>query len=398
MTTANRQAESQAAAGPVALLVATRKGAWILMADAGRRTWRIEGPHFLGHNVHHVVLDPRDRRTMLLAARTGHLGPTVFRSTDAGANWKEASRPPAFRKAREGEPAHTVHHVFWLSPGHPSEPDAWYAGSSPEGLFRSEDGGDTWEPVAGFNDHPMYPKWTEADPAYEAFGDRPGSTPDGPLLHSVLIDPRDPQHMYLATSSGGVFESHDKGADWTPLNKGSVATFLPDPHPEYGQDPHSVKLHPRAPDVLYQQNHCGIYRMERKEGRWVRIGDNMPKEIGDIGFPIVLHPRDPQTAWVFPMDGTDVWPRTSPDGKPAVYVTRDGGQTWQRLDRGLPRSQAWFTVKRQAMTVDEHEPTGVYFGATSGEVWASTNEGNEWTCIARHVPHIHALEAAELGR
>lgn len=222
-----------------------------------------------------------------MAARTGHLGPTVFRSLDGGETWKEASRPPAFRKAAEGEKGRVVDHVFWLTPGHSREPNAWYAGTSPQGLFRSEDGGDTWDPAAGFNDHPMRPKWC---------GDEaPQGTPDGSKLHSILIDP-----------------------------------------------------------------------------------------------------RDPKTAWVFPMDGTEVWPRVSPGGKPAAYVTRDSGQTWQRLDRGLPRSQGWLTVKRQAMSGDAHEPIGIYFGTTSGEVWASTNEGAEWTCIARHLPEIYAVEATEL--
>src|SRR5262245_15390623 len=377
---------STPATGPVMLLIATRKGAWFLMGDSGRRSWAIKGPVFLGHIVHHLVLDPRDQRTLLMAARTGHLGPTVFRSTDDGKTWKEASQPPAFAKAPEGQKGRVVDHVFWLAPGHASEPDVWYAGTSPQGLFRSEDGGETWQSVAGFNDHPMRPQWT---------GGEQDGTPDGPKLHSILIDPRDPTHMYLGMSGGGVFESVDQGHDWQPLNAGCRADFLPDPFPEYGHDPHRVLLHPREPDILYQQNHCGIYRMDRTEGTWVRIGENMPKEIGDIGFPLALHPRDPHTAWVFPMDGTEVWPRVSPGGKPAAYVTRDAGRTWQRLDRGLPASQAWFTVKRQAMTADAHEPLGLYFGTTTGEVWASTNEGAEWSCIARHLPEIYAVEAAE---
>jgi hypothetical protein len=201
----------------------------------------------------------------------------------------------------------------------------------------------------------------------------------------------------MSSLGGGVFESVDGGADWKPLNAGSVVNFLPDPYPEYGQDPHCMRLHPLAPDVLYQQSHCGIYRMDRSEGRWVRIGDNMPKDVGDIGFPVTLHPRDPQTVWVFPMDGTDVWPRTSPGGRPAVYGTRDGGATWRRLDDGLPREQAWLTVKRQAMTADAHEPVGLYFGTTAGEVWASADEGAQWRCIARHLPEIYAVEAAEFG-
>jgi photosystem II stability/assembly factor-like uncharacterized protein len=155
-------------------------------------------------------------------------------------------------------------------------------------------------------------------------------------------------------------------------------------------------MHPLNPDRLYQQNHCGIYRIDRPDNTWVRIGENMPLDVGDIGFPVELHPRDPDTAWVFPMDGTDVWPRTSPDGRPAAYVTRDSGDTWARLDRGLPE-RAWFTVKRQAMTLDEHDPVGVYFGTTSGEVWASRDEGDSWTCIAEHLPEIYAVESASVA-
>ncbi|MGH8704472.1 MAG: glycosyl hydrolase [Burkholderiales bacterium] len=380
---------SRPARGSVALLVSTRKGAFILKSDRGRRRWRLGEPHFFGHIVHHMVLDPRDRRTLLVAARTGHLGPTVFRSSDFGRKWREAKRPPAFPKAKEGEKGREVDHVFWLTPGHASEPGAWYAGTSPQALFRSADGGATWDPVAGFNDHPMREKWT---------GGEQDGTPDGPKMHSILVDPRDAAHLYIGMSSGGVFESRDRGASWRPLNQGCRADFLPDPFPEYGHDPHCVRLHPLAPDRLYQQNHCGIYRMERAEGRWVRIGEKMPKAVGDIGFPLALHPRDPDTLWVFPMDGSTVWPRTSPGGKPAVYATRDAGNSWRRLDRGLPRAQAWWTVKRQAMSADAHEPVGIYFGTTQGEVWASADEGKRFACIARHLPHIYSVEAAELGR
>jgi photosystem II stability/assembly factor-like uncharacterized protein len=213
------------------------------------------------------------------------------------------------------------------------------------------------------------------------------------MLHSIIVDPRDAAHLYIALSGGGVFESTDAGADWRPLNEGCRADFFPDPYPEFGHDPHCVRLHPLAPDRLYQQNHCGIYRMERAEGKWTRVGENMPSEVGDIGFPIELHPRDPDTAWVFPMDGTDVWPRTSPDGRPAVYVTHDGGESWTRQDVGLP-ARGWFTVKRQAMTHDDAEPVGVYFGTTSGEVWGTRDEGASWSCITSHLPEIFSVEHA----
>lgn len=375
------------ARGPVSLLIGTRKGAFILRGDPARRRWKLSDPVFFGHIIHHMVLDPRDRRTMLIAALTGHLGPTVFRSTDSGKRWNEAKQPPAFPKAVEGEKGRVVNHTFWLTPGHPSEPGVWYAGSSPQGLFRSEDGGVTWEGISGFNDHPMYPAWT---------GNGQDGTPDGPKLHSIQIDPRDRNHLYLGMSSGGIFESTDRGADWRPLNQGCRADFYPDPYPEYGHDPHAMKLHPLMPDRLYQQNHCGIYRMDRREGRWVRIGEAMPKKIGDIGFPVVLHPRDPETVWVFPMDGGTVWPRTSPDGKPAAYVTRNGGKRWTRLDQGFPKEQAWFTVKRQAMTSDTHDPVGIYIGTTHGEVWGSRDEGAKWASLASHLPHIYSVEVASL--
>jgi hypothetical protein len=359
------------------LFVGTRKGLFLLRSDASRSSWKLDGPHFLGHIIHHVVLDPRDRGTLLAAARTGHLGPTVFRSTDLGRTWKEAQQPPAFPKSPRGL---AVDHVFWLTPGHASQPNTWYAGTSPQGLFRSDDGGVTWSSVDGFNSHPRRNDWAGGD-----------GTPDGPTMHSILVDPRDAKHLYTAMSSGGVFESSDEGRNWRPLNKGVVAEFLPDPNPEFGQDPHCVVLHPLQPDRLYQQNHCGIYRLDRPSETWERIGDNMPRDIGDIGFPFVVHPRDPETGWVFPMDGTTVWPRTSPGGRPAVYRTSDGGRTWRRLSAGLPGRHAWLTVKRQAMTADDVEPVGLYFGTTSGEVWASADGGTHWRLIAAHLPEIYTV-------
>jgi photosystem II stability/assembly factor-like uncharacterized protein len=337
---------------------------------------------FLGHIVHHALLDPRDGETLLVSASTGHLGPTIFRSTDLGRTWKEASLPPAFRA---GDPlGRSLRHSFWLTPGHPSEPGAWYVGGSPQGLFRTEDGGDRWQGVDGWNDHPTYAEWCEGPEV---------GTPDGSMLHSVIVDPRDARHLYIGLSSGGVFESVDGGQDWQPLNLGTVAAFLPEEDVPYGQDPHCVRMHPQRPDRLYQQNHCGIYRIDRPEQRWTRIGDNMPRHVGDIGFPIELHPRDPDTAWVLPMDGTDVWPRTSPGGQPAVYVTRDAGESWQRQDQGLPE-RGWLTVKRQAMCADGGDPLGLYFGTTGGEVWASPDEGATWRPMLRHLPEIYSLEHA----
>ncbi len=384
--TGRRSTRPKLAAG-VLLLLATRKGAWLFRGDAARRTWRVDGPHFLGHIVNHLVLDPRDGRTLLAAARTGHLGPTVFRSTNFGRDWKEASKPPAFPKAAEGEKGRAVDYTFWLSPGHASEPGVWYAGTSPRGLFRSSDGGATWEPMAGVNDNRAFLPF---------FADEQTAPPGGATLHSIIVDPRDRAHLYLAMSTGGVQESTDAGRSWTALIEGLSVVEDLDPSNIAFHDPHCVRLCPSNPDRLYQQNHCGIYRLDRPSRVWQRIGKKMPRKVGDIGFPMVVHPRDADTAWVFPMDGTSVWPRTSPDGLPSAYVTRNGGRSWQRLDTGFPNGQAWWTVKRQAMTADAHDPVGLYFGTTSGELWSSRDEGGRWSRIADHLPEIYAVEVAEV--
>jgi len=377
------------AQGKPVVLVATRKGGWLYHSDAARRTWRVDGPHFLGHVVNHMMLDPRDGRTLLAAARTGHLGPTVFRSTDFGRNWKEAARPPAFAKVSEGSAtalkARSVAHTFWLTPGLPSEPGVWYAGTSPQGLFRSEDGGVTWTPFSSINEDAQFREW---------MGSEQDGTPDGPKLHSILIDPRDSSHLYFAMSSGGVHESLDNGQTWKTLIKGMEVVEGFDPGVISFHDPHCVRICPSNPDRLYQQNHCGIYRLDRPSDEWVRVGRAMPKRVGDVGFPMVVHPRDDDRVWVFPMDGSSVWPRTSPDGVAAVYTTRNGGKTWHRLAEGLPQQQTWWTVKRQAMTADAQDPVGLYFGTTSGELWASRDEGASWSCIARHLPEIYAVETA----
>ena len=373
------------------ILVATRKGAWFFHGDLRRKAWKADGPHFLGHTISHVQLDPRDGRTLLAAAKTGHLGPTIFRSTNFGRTWKEARQPPAFAQTAGALPARSVDHTFWLTPGHASERDTWYAGTSPQGLFRSEDGGVSWASLPAVNDDPRFREW---------MGTVQDGTPDGPKLHSVIVDPRDASHLYFAMSGGGVHESRDAGRSWATLINGLEVVDGFDAGTVTFHDPHCVRLCPSRPDRLYQQNHCGIYRLDRSAGTsgdtWQRIGRKMPRRVGDIGFAMVVHPRDADTAWVFPMDGTTVWPRTSPDGRPAAYVTRNAGRSWQRLDQGLPESQAWWTVKRQAMSVDSQAVPALYLGTSSGELWIGRDEGARWSHIARHLPEIYAVEVAEL--
>jgi len=384
---AKRNAKGKAGASRLLLMVATRKGLWLVRGSADRTRWSVDGPHFLGQIINHAVLDPRDRKTLLVSASTGHLGPTMYRSTDGGRKFREVKQPPAFARAPEGKNGRAVNHTFWLTPCHANEPDSWYAGTSPQGLFRSDDGGDSWRPFSYINDDPQYVQW---------MGSVQDGTPDGPKMHSIIVDPRDPNHLYFGMSGGGVHESTDGGKSFRTLIKGMDVVGGFDATNVAFHDPHCLRMSPTNPDRLYQQNHCGIYRLDRPGDTWVRIGNNMPKAIGDIGFPMVVHPRDDNTAWVFPMDGQTVWPRTTIAGKPAAYITRNAGKTWQRLDKGMPRSQAWWTVKRQAMTRDNGRPVGLYVGNTAGEIWVSRNEGKSWACAVRHLPEIYAIEAAEL--
>lgn len=389
-----------------AWMIGTRKGAWAARrTGSGPGDWTIAEPWFFGCQVHHMVQDPRGSGTILAAVKTGHLGPTLYRSTDGGRAWKEVERPPRFKTPEEYAGAQlpeddprrkgrTVDHVFFLAPGHASTPSLWYAGTSGIGLFRSDDDGQSWSAVDGFNDEPALRQW-----CYD-FSEQ---TPDGSKCHSVQVHPQDPKRLTLGLSGGGIFLSEDAGASWRPVNGGVAIDPLPPKEDgseyEYGHDPHDLVVHPTQPDRWYHQNHCGIYRLDWKPGapqqRWTRIGDNMPKEVGDIGFPMTCHPRNALTCWVFPMDGGTVWPRTSPDGRPAVFRTVDGGTTWQRQHRGLPE-RAWYTVFRQAMAHDGLSPLGLAFGTTSGDVFYSADEGERWTTIARHLPKIHSVTAARL--
>lgn len=388
-------------------IIGTKKGAWPLRrTGAGPTDWRADAPWFFGCEVHVIVQDPRGSGTLLAAVSTGHLGPTVHRSTDGGKTWKEVARPPKFKTAEEyansaldaDDPrrkGRAVQHVFCFAPGHASTPGRWYAGTSGIGLFRSDDDGETWYGVDGFNDLPVLRKWSY---------DFSMMTPDGAKCHSVQVHPTEPATILVGNSGGGIFVSRDDGATWAPVNLGVAMDFAPPLPPgeehETGHDPHDVVIHPAKPDRWYHQNHCGIYRLDwnpsAAKQRWTRIGDNMPRDIRDIGFPMTCHPRNPDMCWVVPMDGGTVWPRTSVGGKPAVYRTSDGGATWERQANGLPAS-AWYTIYRQGMASDGRDPLGLAFATSCGDVFFSADLGATWHEILRGLPRAWSVTAARLA-
>lgn len=364
--------------GPSRVLVGTRKGVFVVDVDERREEFAIRTPSYLGATAFHVVADPRDRRFVLAGVLTADGRPTVLVSEDGGNRWREALVPPAFGAPSADDPTvweRTVRQPFWLTPGHASEYRTWYCGTSPKGLFRSEDGGHTWQPVAGLHGDARFDAWTAPE------ADR---TPDGPKLHSIVVDPRTPDRMVLAMTEGGVLETVDGGARWKPL---------PDETPE-GSDPNALAVNLTNPDVLWMQSHYGVYRLDRDSGLgWQRVGPrDADGHFHDAGFPIVVHPADPDMAWILPMDDSEAWSRTPRGGRAAVWRTADGGRTWDSFSDGLPEHPVWWTVKRQCLAVDGFDPIGVAFGTSTGEVWYSRDEGESWRCIARGLPHVYSVE------
>lgn len=373
-------------AEPLTLFISTRKGLWTLRTT-DRSRFDLAGPAHLGHMVHHTVLDPRDRRTLLAGVRTGHLGPVVnaiarrrqdLEGSLATAGVSEGRAAGARRRSRSGSRLGTR---------------ANRASGTPVRHRRGSSAATTAVTRGVQLQDTTITLTRRSGPVATRIRRRTAAS--STRCSSIRAT------RSTCTSACRVVASSSrptKAPSWKPLSLGVENHHLPKlPNGEEytsGDDPHCVALHPLRPDRLWQQNHFGIYRLDRDQGeRWKRVGRAMPKEIGDIGFPIALHPREPDTAWVFPMDGTDAWPRVSPSGRPALHVTRDAGESWQRQDTGFPRDQAWWTVKRQAMISDFGDPVGLYLGTTNGEVWHTADEGRTFACIARHLPHIYALSS-----
>ena len=369
---------SPARRGDVLVLVGTRKGSFIFSSEPSRRKWEISGPHHTGADVFHLTFDHRSDGRILAAVNNMIWGPQLEYTDDLGKTWTSASGQPRF----SGDAEPTVKRLWHIEPGRDSEPKVLYAGVEPAALFKSEDSGDTWHEVSGLSRHPTREQW------------QPGL--GGLCLHSIVVDPQDNARMWVGASAVGVFGTTDAGESWNPMNQGVRADFLPDPLPEWGQCPHKMLSPQSVPGLLYQQNHCGVFKSDNGGAHWQDITEGLPSR---FGFVLGLHPHDPEIIYVLPEDqvlGTDVGggQRYVTDAKFRVYRSRNGGGDWQPLTAGLPQESAYLHVLREGMGTDSLDPCGIYLGATTGQIFYSRDDGDNWELLADHLPPINSVDCA----
>ncbi|HMI47018.1 MAG TPA: exo-alpha-sialidase [Gemmatimonadaceae bacterium] len=360
------------------LLVGTMKGAFVLRSDKSRRKWKIEGPHFRGEAVYALLHDTRTGRGRTFAATNSmHWGPTLRTSDDKGATWSEPGPQTVRFPAESGR---ALAQIWQIAPGRTTEPNVFYCGVEPAALFESRDGGATWEPNKGLLNHEHQPKW------------QPGG--GGLCLHTIVLDPKNPRRMAVAMSTGGVYRSDDGGKSWRARNVGVRAQFLPEEHryPEFGQCVHKIVHHPSRPERLFLQNHWGLYRSDDWGDSWQDIANGVPS---DFGFAMQMHPHDPDTVYIVPIEA-DMF-RATPEAKLRVYRTKNAGASWHPLTKGLPQSDAYENVLRDALTADSFDSAGIYFGTRSGKLFASRDEGDSWEELADGLPPIVCVKAAVAG-
>ncbi len=350
----------------VTLLVGTRKGLFTLTADAGRTSWEVAGPEFAGWQVNSVDHDPRTGTTY--AAVTSEMyGPLIGRSDDLGRTWDQSSEGFTY-----GDGGDELRGAWAVKAA--LEPGVVYAGARPAGLFRSADGGKTWSELAALRTHPTSEHWS------------PGAA--GLILHTIVPHPTDPAVLWAGISAAGVYRTADGGETWEPRNAGINAPWETAEPPVAGQCCHKFRLGGGSAARLFQQNHVGQFRSDDGGDTWQPIHEGLPSE---FGFPVATHPRDADTAWFLPLVGAEH--RFVPDGVPVVYRTRDGGGTYEPLTAGLPAGPAHLVILRDAMATDVLDPVGVYFGTSTGQVFASPDEGDTWHLAADFLPPVYAVHA-----
>ncbi|QIX26106.1 exo-alpha-sialidase [Nocardioides sp. JQ2195] len=356
------------------LMAGTRKGLWLGRSDAARVDWAWSGPHFDMEEVYSCAVDTSGASPRILVGTSSPwTGAQVWRSDDLGDTWQET---PGGAVRMPDDVDASVERVWQLVPG--IEPGVVWAGTEPGAVFRSDDRGETFSLVRGLWDHPHREQWNAG------FG--------GQAFHTILPHPTDPARLTVAISTGGVYETTDAGASWQPRNQGIRAEFMPEGQqfPEFGQCVHKVARHPDVPDRLFLQNHGGVYRSDDGGGQWDYIADGLP---ADFGFPIVVHPNEPDTVFVFPIQGGDG--RFPVDGQAQVWRSTDAGAHWQRLSQGLPE-RFFVAVMRDAMCTDGADPAGLYLGGRNGTVFASSDEGQSWRQVIDNLPDVMVVRAAQL--
>jgi hypothetical protein len=391
----------------VRVLVGTRKGAFILTSDGKRQNWDVSGPHFAGWEMYHLKGSPANENRIYASQCSGWFGQIIQRSDDGGKTWTQPGTPPGEQTAPGGAPKGesnkfvydtsaqtgkplTTHQwydgtqhpwefkrVWHLEPS-PTDPDTVYAGVEDAGLFRSTDGGQNWQELSGLRGHGTGPHW------------QPGA--GGMCLHTIILDPKDPGRIYIAISAAGAFRTDDGGKTWRPINKGLHSQYIPDPNAEVGHCVHHVAMNPSRPGVLFMQKHWDVMRSDNAGDLWKEVSGDLPT---DFGFVIDVHAHEPETIYVVPIksDG-EHFPL---DGKLRVYRSKTGGNEWEALTKGLPQSNCYVNVLRDAMAVDTLDKCGVYFGTTGGQVYASADAGDNWTPIVQHLPAVLSVEVQTLA-
>ncbi len=367
----------------VRVLVGTRKGAFILTSDGKRERWDVSGPHFGGWEIYHLKGSAADPNRLYASQSSSWFGQTIHRSDDGGRTWDTVGNEFVYDGA-------TGTHQWYDGTQHPwqfarvwhlepslTDPDMVYAGVEDAALFRTKDGGKTWQELPGLRCHPSGPSWM------------PGA--GGMCLHTIVPDPGRAERMFVAISAAGVFRSDDAGETWRPINRGLRSNTIPDPDAEVGHCVHRIALHPSRPDVLFMQKHWDVMRSDDAGETWHEVSGNLPS---DFGFVIDVHAHEPDTVYVVPIKSdTEHFP---PDGRLRVYRSRTGGNEWKALTNGLPQRDCYVNVLRDAMAVDSLDSCGVYFGTTGGQVYASADAGDSWTALVRDLPAVFSVEVQTL--
>ncbi len=356
----------------IAVLVGTRKGLFVARGDRERQHWRLEGPHLAGYEIQAAFLDPRDPRRGYAAAHHPVWGIHVYRSEDAGHSWQALAEVPRFGTDDTPE---QLRMIWCLAPGPPQRPDTLYAGIEPAGLFVSHDAGGSWQPLPGFNNHPTRRLWSPAK--------------GGLAVHSVQVDPDDPERLYAALSAGGVFRSDDAGGHWVPCNHGVRAPYLPGRAPEAGHCVHRLLVHPAGGGRLYQQSHNGVYVSDDHGAHWEEVTDGLPS---DFGYALATDPADRDRLYTVPEQDSQM--RATVDARLRVYTSSDAGLHWRPLEQGLPQENVFVTILRDGLDSDPLTPTGLYLGTSSGHLFASNDGGAHWYLMAGFLPGILSVRAS----